>query len=259
LKVIFHHNRHVIYLPYLLIDEQDSIAMLSCRIEISTVGILPHQSSKIEREKTNSCKMKGGFMTVARANVVDALPLDLSTLKLTDEQFYQLCIANPEQPLELTAEGALVFMSPVGGESGKRESELGADLVFWNRRTQSGQVFSSSTVFKLPLGSKRSPDVAWVRLNRWETLTQDERDKFPPIAPDFVIELRSRTDSLSDLQQKMEEYLANGVQLGWLINPQDRQVEIYRIDRPVEVLQSPTSLSGEDILPDFTLELNQIW
>ncbi len=198
-------------------------------------------------------------MTVARANVMNSLPLDLSALKLTDEQFYQLCITNPEQPLELTTAGALVIMSPVGGESGKRESELGADLVFWNRRTQSGQVFSSSTVFSLPLGSKRSPDVAWVRRDRWEALTQDEREKFPPIAPDFVIELRSRTDSLADLQQKMAEYLANGVRLGWLINPQDRQVEIYRIDRSVEILQSPVVLSGEDVLPDFTLELTLIW
>ena len=198
-------------------------------------------------------------MIVADTKVMNTLPLDLSTLKLTDEQFYQLCVANPEQPLELTAEGVLVFMSPVGGESGKRESELGADLVFWNRRTQSGQVFSSSTVFKLPLGSKRSPDVAWIRLDRWEALTQDERDKFPPIAPDFIIELRSRTDNLAELQVKMAEYMANGVRLGWLVNPQDRQVEIYRIDRSVEVLQSPNFISGEDVLPEFTLELNQIW
>ena len=198
-------------------------------------------------------------MTVTRAKVVDALPLDLSTLKLTNEQFYQLCIANPEQPLELTAEGVLVFMSPVGGESGKRESGLIIDVGIWNRRTRLGEVFSSSTVFKLPNGSQKSPDVAWVRLDRWEFLTQEERDKFPPIVPDFVIELRSRTDSLSNLQAKMLEYQANGVRLGWLINPQDRQVEIYRIDRSVEILQSPTTLNGEDVLPDFTLDLTAIW
>jgi Uma2 family endonuclease len=206
-------------------------------------------------------------MIVARANSVDYLPLDLSTLKLTDEQFYQLCIANPEQPLELTAEGVLVLMSPVGGESGKRELELGADLVFWNRRTQLGIVFSSSTVFKLPLGSQRSPDAAWIRLDRWESLTSAERDRFPPIAPDFVIELRSRTvrvaspvaNRLADLQAKMAEYRENGVRLGWLINPHDRQVEIYRSDRPVEILLSPSILSGEDVLPDLTIDLSTIW
>jgi Uma2 family endonuclease len=198
-------------------------------------------------------------MTVTRTNVVDAPSLDLSTLKLTDEQFYQLCIANPEQPLELTEEGLLVFMSPVGGESGKRESALQINVGIWNLRTKLGEVFSSSTVFKLPDRSQKSPDLAWIRLDRWEALTQEERDQFPPIAPDFVIELRSRTDSLSDLQTKMEKYRDNGVRLGWLLNPQDRQVEIYRLDREVEVLQSPDSLSGENILPDFTLELNQIW
>jgi Uma2 family endonuclease len=198
-------------------------------------------------------------MTSVGANVIDSLPLDLSTLKLTDEQFYQLCIANPEQPLELTAAGVLVVMPPVGGESGSYESELGADVINWNRRTQLGKVFSSSTVFKLPDGSQRSPDVAWVERSRWEALTQEERKKFPPLAPDFVIELKSETDRLPKLQSKMQEYRDNGVRLGWLINPQDRTVEIYRLGQEVEVVQSPLSLSGEDVLPDFTLEINSIW
>jgi Uma2 family endonuclease len=198
-------------------------------------------------------------MTPVRADVIDSLPLDLSTLKLTDEQFYQLCIANPEQPLELTAAGVLVVMPPVGGESGSYESELGADVINWNRRTQLGKVFSSSTVFKLPDGSQRSPDVAWVERSRWEALTQEERKKFPPLAPDFVIELKSETDRLPKLQTKMQEYRDNGVRLGWLINPQDRTVEIYRLGQEVEVIQSPFSLSGEDVLPDFTLDINSIW
>jgi Uma2 family endonuclease len=198
------------------------------------------------------------FMTPVRADVINSLPLDLSTLKLTDEQFYQLCIANPEQPLELTAEGVLIVMPPVGGESGSYESELGADVINWNRRTQLGKVFSSSTVFKLPDGSQRSPDVAWVERSRWEALTQEERKKFPPLAPDFVIELKSETDRLPKLQTKMQEYRNNGVRLGWLINPQDRTVEIYRLGQEVEVIQSPFSLSGEDVLPDFTLEINSI-
>jgi Uma2 family endonuclease len=198
-------------------------------------------------------------MTPVRADVIDSLPLDLSTLKLTDEQFYQLCIANPEQPLELTAAGVLVVMPPVGGESGSYESELGADVINWNRRTQLGKVFSSSTVFKLPDGSQRSPDVAWVERSRWEALTQEERKKFPPLAPDFVIELKSETDRLPKLQTKMQEYRDNGVRLGWLINPQDRTVEIYRLGQEVEVVSSPFSLNGEDVLPGFTLEINSIW
>ena len=198
-------------------------------------------------------------MTVAHTNVVDSLPLDLSTLNLTDEQFDQLCIANPEQPLELTAAGVLITMSPVGGESGREESRLNARVFIWNEISQLGEVFSSSTIFKLPSGSKRSPDVAWVERSRWEGITQLEREKFPPLAPDFVIELRSRTDQLADLQAKMTEYLANGVRLGWLINPQERTVEIYRLGQDTEVLQAPISLNGEDVLPGFELILSPIW
>jgi len=197
-------------------------------------------------------------MTIAYSNIPDALPLDLSTLKLTDEQFYQLCIANPEQPLELTATGVLIVMSPVGGESGNKELELGTDLSIWNRTTELGKVFSSSTIFKLPLGSQRSPDAAWVELSRWNALSDEDRQKFPPLAPDFIIELRSRTDKLPELQVKMLEYRDNGVRLGLLINPQDRQVEIYRLGVEVEVLQSPVSVSCEDVLPGFILNLDRI-
>lgn len=197
-------------------------------------------------------------MTVAYSNIPDTLPLNLSTLKLTDEQFYQLCIANPEQPLELTATGVLIVMPPVGGESGKRELDLGAQVFVWNQTTGLGEVFSSSTIFKLPLGSQRSPDVAWIELSRWNALSEEDRQKFPPLAPDFVIELRSRTDVLSDLQAKMDEYRDNGVRLGLLINPQDRQVEIYRLGREVEVLQAPSSIDCEDVLPGFVLNLDRI-
>lgn len=197
-------------------------------------------------------------MTVAYSNIPDTLPLNLSTLQLTDEQFYQLCIANPEHPLELTATGVLVIMPPVGGESGKREADLLVDLGIWNRQTQLGEVFSSSTIFKLPLGGQRSPDAAWVELSRWNALTDEERQKFPPLAPDFAIELRSRTDKLPELQAKMLEYRDNGVRLGLLINPQARQVEIYRLGREVEVLQAPRSIDCEDVLPGFVLNLDRI-
>jgi len=181
--------------------------------------------------------------------------LDLSSLKLTSEQFYQLCISNPEQPLELTHDGILIIMSPVGGDSGSREIELGADLTIWNRTTGRGKVFSSSTIFKLPLGSQRSPDVAWVELSRWQALSDQDRQKFPPLAPDFVIELRSPSDRLSTLRAKMIEYRDNGVLLGLLINPQDRQVEVYRLNAEVEILRSPVLVSCEAVLPGFNLDL----
>jgi Uma2 family endonuclease len=187
------------------------------------------------------------------------ITLDLKTVNLTDEQFYQLSIKNPAIQVERTPEGDLILMSPVGGDSGNQEIELGADLVIWNRQTKLGKVFSSSTIFRLPNGGDRSPDAAWVELSRWEALTPEQRRKFPPIAPDFVIELRSSTDSLKTLQAKMQEYLDNGAQLGWLINPQNHQVEIYHPGREVEILEHPMELSGEDVLPGFLLNLRRIW
>lgn len=187
-------------------------------------------------------------------------PLDLSTVRFTAEQFDHLCEANPDRSFELTAQGILVEMAPVGVESGNYESELGADLAIWNRQTRRGKTFSSSTLFTLPNGSKKSPDAAWVELSRWEAVSAEERKKFARLVPDFVIELRSTTDRLPLLQAKMIEYRDNGVRLGWLINPQDLQVEIYRLGQAeVEVLVSPMTLSGEDILPGFNLDLSPIW
>lgn len=180
--------------------------------------------------------------------------LDLKPLiELTSEDFYQLCQVNPELPLELSRNGELIIMSPVGGETGNRESELNFQVSLWNRQTQLGLVFSSSTVFNLPNGGNRSPDVAWVNREKWETLTAEQKQKFPPICPDFVIELRSPSDRLQPLQDKMKEYLDSGLRLGWLINPQDNTVEIYRPQQPVEILNLPVSLSGEDVLPEFNL------
>jgi Uma2 family endonuclease len=181
--------------------------------------------------------------------------LSLKTVGLSDEQFYQLCQINEHWQLEETAQGELLIMPPVGAISGNRESDLNADVVIWNRQTKLGKVFSSSTIFILPNGGKRSPDVAWITNERWESLTLEEKEKFAPICPDFVIELRSRTDSLSQLQEKMQEYLNSGLQLGWLINPQSQQVEIYRQHQPMEMVELPTTLSGENVLPGFILEL----
>jgi Uma2 family endonuclease len=198
-------------------------------------------------------------MTNAVIAELDPQPVDLSTIKFTAEQFEQICEANPDRAFELTTQGVLVIMPPVGVESGNYESELLGDLVIWNRKTKLGKTFSSSTIFTLPQGSKRSPDAAWVELSRWEALSQKERKKFALLVPDFVIELRSQTDKLRPLQSKMVEYRDNGVRLGWLINPHDKQVEIYRLNRDVEVLDAPPTLSGEDVLPGFTLDLTSLW
>jgi Uma2 family endonuclease len=181
--------------------------------------------------------------------------LDLTHVHLSDEQFYQLCVGNPELAIERTAKGALILMPPVGGDSGNREMELGTDLSLWNRQFGLGKVFSSSTIFKLPGGGDRSPDAAWVELSRWQALTPEQRQTFPPIAPDFVMELRSRTDSLAMLQDKMQEYLDSGVRLGWLFNPQDQQVEVYRQGQSKQVYVLPTELSGEEVLPGFVLQV----
>jgi len=188
-----------------------------------------------------------------------AITFSLKTLfDLTDEAFYELCRSNPNVKFERTAMGELVVMSPTGGESGQRNADIIVDLGLWNRQTQLGVTFDSSTGFKLPNGAERSPDAAWVRGDRWEALTPEQRRKFPPLAPDFVVELRSPSDDLNTLQAKMKEYIDNGVQLGWLINPQDQQVEIYRSGQPVELLQSPQNLSGETVLPGFILDLGRI-
>ena len=183
------------------------------------------------------------------------LTFNLDDVLLTDEQFYKLCINNPEMNIERNPKGVLIVMPPVGGESGNRESEANADLSIWNRREQRGYVFSSSTIFKLPGGGDRSPDASWVERSRWNQLTSDQKKKFHPIAPDFVLEIRSRTDKLATLQEKMQEYLDSGVRLGWLFNPQDQQVEIYRLGQTVEVRSLPTVLSGEEILVNFELSM----
>ncbi|OCR00988.1 hypothetical protein BCD67_06410 [Oscillatoriales cyanobacterium USR001] len=181
------------------------------------------------------------------------------TSPITEDQFHQLCITNRELKLERTAKGDLIIMPPTGGETSKFNSEVNLDLGLWNRQTKLGIIFDSSGGFKLPNGADRSPDAAWIPLAKWESLTPEQQEKFPPICPDFVIELRSPSDSLKPLQEKMQEYLDNGTRLGWLINRKNRQVEIYRQGREKEILDNPTTLSGEDVLPGFVLNLSLIW
>jgi Uma2 family endonuclease len=191
---------------------------------------------------------------------MNAITLTLTpAIELSDDAFYELCQTNRDLRFERTAQGELIIMPPVGGEGSSREADAIVQLGMWNKQAKLGIIFSSSGGFKLPNGADRSPDAAWIVQTRWDALTTEQRRKFPPIAPDFVIELRSETDDLKTLQAKMREYMENGVRLGWLLNPQDRQVEIYRLGQAVEVLSSPKRLSGEPLLPDFVLELSEIF
>jgi Uma2 family endonuclease len=182
-----------------------------------------------------------------------------SIIKLTSEQFYQLCQENPDLKLERNANGELIAMSPTGGETGKHNSKLNLQIGSWNEQTELGEVFDSSTGFTLPNKADRSPDASWVEKSRWQALTSEQREKFIPLCPDFVIELVSPSDSLKKTQEKMQEYIENGCRLGWLINRKRREVEIYRPGREVEILQSPQTLDGEDVLPGFVLNLAKIW
>ncbi|BCL35297.1 Uma2 family endonuclease [Nostoc sp. MS1] len=191
---------------------------------------------------------------------MNALTVNLqSVLELTDEQFFQLCRANSDLRFERTAKGELIIMPPTGGETGNKNARITQQVMNWTDADGTGIAFDSSTCFKLPNGADRSPDAAWIKLARWNTLTQEQKEKFPPICPDFVIELLSPTDSLKVTQEKMKEYIDNGVQLGLLINRKLRQVMIYREGREVEILESPTTVSGEEVLNGFVLNLEPIW
>lgn len=176
----------------------------------------------------------------------------------TSEEFAAFAANYPDLRMELTREGELIIMPPAGGETGSKNADLTADLVIWNRAEKTGKVFDSSTGFVLPNGAKRSPDASWISIAGWEALSTEERQQFLPLCPIFVIELRSRTDRLSTVQEKMREYRDNGARLGWLIDPRSQRVEIYRPSQEVEVLNNPTSLSGGDVLPGFVLDLTGI-
>ncbi|ARV59475.1 hypothetical protein BZZ01_13315 [Nostocales cyanobacterium HT-58-2] len=191
---------------------------------------------------------------------MSALILQLPpSLKLTDEEFEQLVAVNQELRLELDAQGELIIMSPTGGETGNRNFNLLGQLWFWSRQNNFGKAFDSSTGFKLPNGATRSPDASWITIERWERLTPQQRKKFLPLCPDFAVELVSESDEIEETQAKMREYIENGLRLGWLIHPQEKQVEIYRPHVAVEVLNFPKSLSGEDVLPGFVLDLEAIF
>jgi Uma2 family endonuclease len=180
------------------------------------------------------------------------------TIELTDEQFFQLCQNNRDLRFERTASGELIIMPPVGSDTGRRNIKITTQLEVWSSQNHLGVAFDSSSGFKLPNGADRSPDASWVKRERWEALTHEQQEKFAPLCPDFVVELRSPSDSLEKVRAKMKEYMDNGARLGWLINPKNQQVEIYRPNQDVEIIQSPATLSGEDVLSGFVLDLNPI-
>ena len=178
---------------------------------------------------------------------------------LTDDQFAKLCHLNPEMRFESTSTGDLIIMPPTGSETGERNADLTADFVIWNRASGAGAVYDSSSGFILPNGARRSPDVSWVALERRNAFTAEQRQGFLPICPDFVLELRSPSDRLATLQDKMQEYLDNGARLGWLIDPIERVVYVYRPGAAVERLEAPGKISGEPVLPGFVMRLGAFW
>ena len=187
------------------------------------------------------------------------LNLKLSANKITVEHFEQLCQLNPELRLETNYQGELIIMSPTGYETGMNNAGLIAQFWNWNRQYNLGIVCDSSTGFILPNGAIRSPDVSWIAKERVTQFSKEEKTKFLPLTPDFALKLMSPSDQLKTTQGKMQEYRDNGVKLGWLINPQQQQVEIYRLEKPTETVNKPSFLSGEAILPDLVVELDFIW
>lgn len=189
----------------------------------------------------------------------ETLKLDFHGARLTEEQFEELCRNNPDLKFEISAEGELVIVPPTSPESSWKNADIAADIVLWSRRDATGVVFESNALFTFPNGAKRSPDVSWMPREKWDNLNSSEKRKFSHVVPDFVLELLSPSDDLSETQAKMEEYMENGVWLGWLIDPDNRKVYIYRANGDREVLENPTLLSGEDVLRGLELDITRIW
>ena len=191
--------------------------------------------------------------------IASFLAPDLTSLRLTAEQFEQVCRDNPDHRLELTSTGGLIVMPPAGSKTGKRNFSLIRQFGVWVEKDGTGIGFDSSTGYTLPNKAIRSPDVSWVSRDKWDALTEDEQEEFAPLCPDFVIELRSRWQTLKAQQAKMQEYLENGAQLGWFIDPRNRRIYIYRPGEEVEVLTDVATVSADPILPGFVLNLVELW
>ncbi len=178
---------------------------------------------------------------------------------IDDDEFLKLSRNNQGVQIEMTKDGDLIIMPGTGGLTGRKNSRIIRRLDEWAEKDASGVTFDSDTIFCLPNGAKKIPDASWVSNEKWNALSKEEQDKIVPFAPDFAIELRSRTDSLKDLQEKMQEYIENGVSLGWLIDASNHKVYVYRQGAEVETLENPTEISGEPLLQGFTLNLKEIW
>ena len=188
------------------------------------------------------------------------LTLDVRPLKMTDEAFYQFCRRNQDYRFEIDKRGNLIVMPPTALETSRKNADINVQLSLWAKKDKTGIVFESNGMFTLPNGAKRSPDAFWILRERYYALSLEDREqKFARICPDFVIELRSKSDSLRSLQNKMREYIENGARLGWLIDPTEKKVHVYRADKTVEVFENPQKVSGEDVLRSFELDLTEIW
>ena len=195
-------------------------------------------------------------------SLTENIPLKLQmspAIDMTDEQFFAFCQQNRDYRIERNATGEITIMPPTGSETGNRNFDLIVQLGIWTRQNGTGIGFDSSAGFTLPNGAMKSSDAAWIKLEKWHTLTPEQHQKFAPICPDFIIELRSPSDNLQPLKDKLQEYIDNGVSLGWLIDRKNRKVYIYRPNSEVECLDNPATLSGESILPEFVLQLSTIW
>jgi Uma2 family endonuclease len=184
-----------------------------------------------------------------------AINIDAILKNFTDEDFFEMCRQNPDLRVEMSKEGNIIFMPPTGGKTSKHNFSLIVRLGVWAEKDGTGVGFESNALFVLPNGAKRSPDMSWVKLDRWNKLSEEDRESFPHICPDFVVELRSPSDSIKELKEKMEEYIENGAQLGWLIDPIHKKVYIYRPNAEVEELDNPASISGDPLLKGFVLDL----
>ncbi|WP_413168368.1 Uma2 family endonuclease [Capilliphycus salinus ALCB114379] len=201
-------------------------------------------------------------MNTTQLNHTESLPLVVQlhpVIEITDEQFFEFCQINRELRIERTAHGELVIMSPTGSETEERNFDLIGQLWMWTKQDGTGVGFGSSGGFTLPNGAVRSPDAAWIKKSRWEAISSEQRQKFAPICPDFVVELRSASDRLKLLQEKMQEYIENGAELGWLIDPIQKQVYVYRPEVEMECLENPATVSGDPVLSGFVLDLSKIW
>lgn len=190
--------------------------------------------------------------------MVSTFKIQADRTAITDEEFEKICRENRDRKFERTAQGELVIMSLTGGSTGERNAELNGQLWLWNRQAKLGHIYDSSTGFRLPNGAIRSPDAAWVSQSRWDALTPEQRKKWVPLCPDFVVELKSPSDDIADLQTKMLEYQENGLRLGWLIDPDRQLVEVYQADRSMELLSNPEEISADEIMAGFVIKLTGI-